>query len=120
MKKLGGWGGDQFVVLALVAALAVHPAEVAVPTNGDDVGKQQTVLQRQEGEVDKLHGRPEHPVGLESRPPGRFKAFRGAFALHGGHAAEEDSNHDGSKQQLVSRHTRRRLDPSIPEGDATS
>lgn len=113
----GGRGSDQLVVL--VVALAVHPAEVAVPANGDDIGKQQTVLQRQEGEVDKLHKRPEHPVGLESRPPSGVEALLGAFALHGGHAAEEDSNHDGSEERLVGRHSRQRLDTGISKGDAT-
>lgn len=105
--------------MVLAAALAVDPAEVAVPANGDDIGKQQTVLQRQEGKVDKLHRRPQHPVGLEGRPPGLVEALLGALALHRGHAAEEDADHDGSKQQLVSRHARQRLDSGIPEADAT-
>lgn len=105
--------------MALVLALAVHPAEVAVPANGDDIGKQQAVLQRQEGEVDKLDKRPQHPVGLQSRPPGGVEALLGAFALHGGHAAQEDSNHDGSEERLVGRHARQRLNTGISEGDAT-
>lgn len=105
--------------MVLVVALAVHPAEVAVPANGDDIGKQETVLQGQEGEVDKLNKRPQHPVGLESRPPSGVEALLGALPLHGGHAAKEDSNHDGSKKRLVGRHTRQRLNTGISESDAT-
>lgn len=104
--------------MALVLALAVHPAEVAVPANGDDIGKQQTVLQRQEGEVDELDKRPQHPVGLERRPPGGVEALLGALALHRSHAAQEDSNHDGSEERLVGRHARQRLNTGISEGDA--
>lgn len=48
-----------------ISLLAVHPAEVAVPADGDDVGKQDSVLERQECEVDGLDKRPHHPVGLE-------------------------------------------------------
>lgn len=81
--------------------LAVHPAEVAVPPNADHVGEEQPVLQRQEGEVDELHSRPDHPVGLEGRPPGGLELLLGAVALHGGHTAEEDTDHDGRETKLV-------------------
>lgn len=44
--------------------LAVDPAQVAIPANGNNIGKQDAVLERQKGEIDHLHKRPDHPVGL--------------------------------------------------------
>lgn len=60
------------------------------------------MLQRQEGEVNRLHKGPDHPVGLERGPPGRLELLLGAVALHGGHAAEEDTDHDRREGELVS------------------
>ena len=81
--------------------LSVDPAEVAVPANGDDVGEQDPVLQRQVGEVDELHKRPDHPVGPQRRPPVLLEPLLGAGALHGGHAAQEDADHDRGEGALV-------------------
>lgn len=100
--------------------LAVDPAQVAVPANGDNVGKEHTVLQRQEGKVDGLHKRPDHPVGAEGGPPGLLEALLDAGALHGGHAAEEDTNHGRGKDGLVDKDAPEGLDALIGEGDPAS
>lgn len=59
------------------------------------------MLQREECEVDHLDKRPNHPVGAQSWPVGLIQAFLDAGTLHGGHAAEEDTNHDGGEEKLV-------------------
>jgi hypothetical protein len=81
--------------------LGVDPAQVRVPANRYDIGKEQTVLQRNEGEVDDLDGRPEHPVGLQRWPPSLADSFLCTLALHGGHAAKEYTYHDRCKTKLI-------------------
>jgi hypothetical protein len=77
------------------------------------------VGQRDEGEVDHLDKRPDHPVGLQGRPPGLLQPLLGAFALHGGHAAQEDANHDGGEEALVAGNTGQRLDALVACIDVT-
>lgn len=99
----------------------IHPAQVAVPSNRDDIGKQKPVLEGQESEVDKLDKGPDHPVGLEGGPPGLVEPLLGARAFHGGHAAEEDTDHDGSKAQLIASDAGKGLEMgSARDGDSTS
>lgn len=98
--------------------LAVDPAEIAIPADGDDVGKEHAVLQREKGKVDGLDKRPDHPVGLESGPPGLLEALRGRGALHGGHAAEEDANHGGGKDGLVNEDAGEDFGALVGKGDA--
>lgn len=81
--------------------LVVDPAQVTVPANGHNIGKQHTVLQGQEGKVDHLDKGPDHPVCLERGPPCGLELLLRAAALHGGHAAEEDADHDGGEGELV-------------------
>lgn len=63
------------------------------------------MLEGDEGEVDDLDERPEHPVSLERRPPGGLDSLLGAVAFHGGHAAKEDADHDGCEEKLIASHT---------------
>ncbi len=98
--------------------LAVDPAEIAVPADGDDIGKEHAVLQGQECKVDGLDKGPDHPVGLEGGPPGFLEALLGGGALHGGHAAEEDANHGGGEDGLVDEDAGEGLDALVGEGDA--
>lgn len=97
--------------------LTVHPAEVAVPANGDNVGKEHAVLQGQKGKVDCLNHGPQHPVGLQRRPPRLLQAFLGAVAFHRCHAAEERSDHDRREQTLVAGHTSEGLNPLVASID---
>ncbi|KAI9171805.1 LOW QUALITY PROTEIN: hypothetical protein HJFPF1_01296 [Paramyrothecium foliicola] len=97
--------------------LAVDPAEVAVPTDGNNVGEEHPVRQGHVGEVDKLNKRPDHPVGLERRPPSLLEPLLGAGALHGGHAAQEHTDHDGRKEGLVTGNAGERLHALVPESD---
>lgn len=83
---------------------AVDDAQEAVPANADDVDRQDAVLERHKGEVDTLHERPDHPVGLQGGPPGLVDLFLCRHALHGGHRAEEDLDHDGREEELVRGH----------------
>ena len=76
------------------------------------------MLQGEEGEVDELDERPDHPVGLERRPPRLLEALLGAGALHGGHAAEEDANHDGREERLVAADAGERLEARVAQVDA--
>lgn len=99
------------------ALLAVDPAEVAVPADGDNVGKQDSVLERQEGKVDGLHKRPHHPVGLQGRPPSLLEALLGTVSFHGSHAAEEHANHDGCKQGLVAGNAGKSFDSRVSEAN---
>ncbi|KEY66491.1 hypothetical protein S7711_10903 [Stachybotrys chartarum IBT 7711] len=96
---------------------AVDPAQVAVPADGYDVGEQHPVRQRHIGEVDHLDEWPDHPVGLERGPPRLLEPLLGALALHGGHAAEEDSDHDGREEQLVTGHAREHFNALVPHND---
>lgn len=77
------------------------------------------MLQGQEGEVDHLDKGPDHPVGLKGGPPGGIKLLDGAVALHGGHAAEEDADHDGREGELVACDARDRLEALVGWADAT-
>lgn len=104
-------------LLAVAFGLAVDPAEVAVPSDGDNVGKQDAVLKRQKGKVDGLNKGPHQPVCLEGGPPRRLQTLLCARSLHGGHAAEEGTNHDGGKQGLVAGNTGERLYPWVSERD---
>lgn len=81
--------------------LGVDPAQVRVPANRYDIGKEQTVLQGNEGEVDDLDGRPEHPVGLQGWPPGLVDSFLCTLPLHCGHTAKEYTYHDRCKTKLI-------------------
>lgn len=98
--------------------LAVDPAEVAVPADGDDVGKHDAMGQGHVGEVDELDERPDTPVSLEGRPPRRLELLLGAGALHGGHAAEEDADHDGGEAALVDGHAGEGGEPRVGRVDA--
>lgn len=100
--------------------LAIDPAEVAVPANGYDIGKQDAMLKRQEGKVDCLNNGPHQPVGLQGRPPRLLEALFGTGTLHGGHAAEESANHDGSKQRLVAGDAGESFNSRVPEVDVAS
>lgn len=64
-------------------------------------------------EVDELHERPDHPVRLQGGPPGLVEPLLDALTLHGGHAAEEDTNHDGGECSLVASHTSKSLETGI-------
>lgn len=100
--------------------LAIDPAEVAVPANGYDIGKQDAMLKRQEGKVDCLNNGPHQPVGLQGRPPRLLEALFGTGTLHGGHAAEESANHDGSKQRLVASDAGESFNSRVPKVDIAS
>lgn len=78
------------------------------------------MLQGQECEIDGLDERPNHPVGLESRPPRLLKSFFGAGTLHGGHAAEESTDHDRGKEGLIAEDTSSGLDSSVGKVDIAS
>ncbi len=86
--------------------MIVHPAEVAVPSDGNHIGKHETVLKGQEGKVDSLDCWPDVPIGLEGCPPCRLELVLRASSLHGSHAAEEDTNHNRSKDELITSNTR--------------
>lgn len=75
------------------------------------------MLERQEGEVDHLDKGPDHPVGLEGRPPRLLQALLGAGSLHGGHAAEERADHNGGKDELVAGDAGEHLDALVPRVD---
>lgn len=98
---------------------AVDPAQITVPADGHDIGKEDTVLEGQEGKVDGLHKRPNHPVGAEGRPPHLLEALRGTGTLHGGHAAQKGANGDGRKQALVNDDAGGCLDTLVGKGDTT-
>lgn len=100
--------------------LAVDEAQVAVPPNRHNVGEEEAVLQRHEAKVDNLHKGPHQPVGLQRRPPRLVQTSLGACALHGRHAAEEDTNHDGGEGELVTGHAGEDLDLAVGVGDAAS
>lgn len=80
---------------------AVHPAEVTVPADGNDIGEQDTMLQGHECEVDHLDEGPDQPIRLQRRPPGLLQPLLGAYAFHSCHAAQEDTDHDRSEGTLV-------------------
>lgn len=107
-------------ILKCCGLFAVDQAEVAVPANGNNVGEENPVLKGEEAKVDDLDEGPNHPVGLKGRPPGLLKACLRAGALHGGHAAQEDTDHDGSKGQLVTGHTGEDLHARVWQIDAAS
>lgn len=111
-NKVGGEKGGRNLLFA------VDPAQVAVPSDGDDVGKEHAVLEGQEGKVDGLDKGPDHPVGAEGGPPGLLEALLGAGALHGGHAGEEDGDHGGREDRLVDEDAGHGLDALVGEGDA--
>lgn len=98
-------------------ALAVDPAQITVPPNGNNVGEENAVLQRQKREVDSLNERPHHPVGLESRPPRLFKTLLGASALHGSHAAKERTDHDWGEEGLIAEDASSGLNSSVGKID---
>lgn len=78
------------------------------------------MLEGDEGEVDDLNERPEHPVGLEGRPPGGLDSLLGVVSFHGGHAAKEDADHDGCKGELIASHTSESFNLSVARVDVAS
>lgn len=75
------------------------------------------MLQRQKREIYRLNKRPHHPVGLESWPPRLFETLLGASTLHGGHAAEENTDHDWGEEGLVAEDTSSGLNSSVGKVD---
>lgn len=120
MKTLQAKNTSLCYILKSTHLLAVDPAQVRVPTNSNNVCKENSVLKRQKGKVDGLHSWPDHPVGLERGPPGLVEALLCAVALHGGHTAEEDTDHDGCKDELVAGDTGQSLEPSVSHVDVAS
>lgn len=97
---------------------AIDPAQIAVPANGNDIGEEHAVLEREKGKVNGLDKGPDHPVGAEGGPPGLLEALLGRITLHGGHAAEEDGNHGGRKDGLIDKDAGEGLDALVGRGDA--
>lgn len=122
-----GTSGKTILSATGCSLLGVDPAQVRVPANRDDVGKEKTILQGNEREVDNLDSRPEHPVCLQSRPPCLVDALLRTLAFHGGHATKKDTDHDRRKAKLVASDTGedfgllvRHVDPSSKEGKPSS
>lgn len=78
------------------------------------------MLEGDEGEVDDLDKGPEHPVGLERRPPSGLDSLLGAVAFHGGHAAKEDADHDGCEEKLIASHTGESFNLPVARVDVAS
>lgn len=80
---------------------SIQETKVTIPANGDDVDKEDPVVQRDQLEVEDLHKRPDEIVSGQSRPVALLELLFDAATLHDGHAAEEDSDEGGCEEALV-------------------
>lgn len=69
--------------------MTVEETQVAVPSQGDDVDNQNSVVERNNGEVDSLNEWPDHPVLGQCSPVCALQLILGAGSLHHSHAAQE-------------------------------
>src|SRR3569833_175603 len=79
----------------------VRPAQVAVPADGDDIDEAHPVLQGDQLEVDTLHSRPDHVIGLEGVEVVLVEDLTRGLALQDSHAAQEHTDEGGREEQLV-------------------
>jgi hypothetical protein len=81
--------------------LAVEKAQIAVPSQRDDIDNQNSVMQRNQLEIDSLYKWPHHPILCKGGPVTLLQLFLGTATLHDSHTAEEDEQVCAGKHCLV-------------------
>ena len=73
-----------------VLTLAIQEAKVAIPPQRDDIDNQNSMMKRNQLEVDSLNERPNHPILLQRIPIRLIQLIFRAGTFHDGHATQED------------------------------
>lgn len=95
------FGAISCLVCGRLRLTTVQIAQVAIPTNADNIDEQQPMVQGHKLEVDKLHKRPEQIVGAQRGRVVLLQLLLGRAPFQHGHTAEEDSDEDGREDALV-------------------
>lgn len=70
-------------------------------TQANKIDHQHTMLQRDQGEVDRLHPRPDHQVGFVTGPVAVSQLLQRIVAFHDGHGREEEKHVCWSEEELI-------------------
>jgi hypothetical protein len=97
--------------------LAVEKTQIAVPSQRDDIDNQNSVMQRNQLEIDSLHKGPYHPILCKGGPVTLLQLFLGTPTLHDSHTAEEDEQICAGKHCLVETNSCKDFDILILEDD---
>ena len=97
--------------------LAVEKAQIAVPSQRDDIDNQNSVMQRNQLEIDSLYKWPHHPILCKSGPVTLLQLFLGTPTLHDSHTAEEDEQICAGKHCLVETNSCKNFDILVLEDD---
>lgn len=99
------------------SSLAVEEAEVAIPSQRDNIYHKNSMMQWNYLEVDSLDKWPDHPILCQGIPVCRLQLRLRTRTLHYSHAAEEDEQVGAGEEKLITSNPRSDLEVFVLENN---